>query len=1393
MHGAQKLRRLVSMVSAGALIAVGLTALPAQADTAPVDASLPKTVSADGLPTVQINGVVWNQQIVGNTVYVGGSFTSARPAGSAAGTNEVPRANMLAYDITTGVLISSFAPTFNGQVKDITVSPDQKRLYVSGSFTTVNGQARSRVAAFDLPAGTLSTTFRPAVNSAVNAVQATNTTVFVGGSLTGVSNVARKKVAALSASNGAVLPFAPSIENGSVQGLALAPDGASIIVSGSFTSVAGSSQPGYGLARLDTTSGASMPLPVNEQVRNAGTESAMLALESDGERFYGTGYHFGGGGNMEGGFAADWATGSLVWVEDCHGDTYSVFPIGDVVYEASHKHYCGNTGGFPQTEPWTFYRATAVTNAATRVNTPDIYGYPDHAGEPGPTFLNWYPNINTGTFTGKSQGPWTVNGNADYVLMGGEFTRVNNVPQQGLVRFARVGIAPNKEGPRLSSANWPLSATSFASGTVRLSWKANYDRDNETLRYDLYRASTTSPPIYTETMTTPFWDLKRMGFMDTGLTPGSTQRYRIAATDPFGNRTMSDWVTVTVSADGSLSEYASTILEDNPESYWRLGEPSGPAVYDWAGFNDAVASSGVTRGISDPIADDTNTASRFDGTGNGLVATQSPQPGPQVFTIETWFRTTTANGGKIVGFGNANTGNSNSYDRHVYMEPSGQVTFGVYPGGVRTVTSPAAYNDGQWHQAVASLSGEGMKLYIDGKRVGQRTDTTSAQGYSGYWRIGGDSPWSGAAYFDGDIDEVAIYGAPLSAARVNEHWVASGRTSTIKPAPADAYGKAVYDAAPDLYWRLGESSGTVAADASTSEVLGTYIGGVTQGASGTLQGVSNTAATFDGGDDFVASVSQFNNPTVYSQELWFKTTTTNGGKLIGFGNRDSGTSDNYDRHVFMEGSGQLTFGVWTGQANTITTTQAYNDGAWHHMVATQSGDGMRLYVDGTLTGTHPQTQAQDYSGFWRVGGDTTWGTQPWFEGTIDEVAVYSSALPASVVAQHYALGSGTGTPNQAPVAAFTSSVSNLTASVDGTTSTDSDGTIASYAWNFGDNATGTGATASHTYAAAGTYTVTLTVTDDKGATGTVSKQVTVTAPPTPNQAPVAAFTSSVSNLTASVDGTTSTDSDGTIASYAWNFGDNATGTGATASHTYAAAGTYTVTLTVTDDKGATGTVSKQVTVTAPPTGNELVRDAFARSVAGGWGSAEVGGAWTITGTASRFTVNGTAGVHTVPAGGTLVSSLGTLASTRTEVQVTIAADKVPSGGGAFTFVQGRRIAQTDNYATRLRLRADGSVEMHLTRGNGTPIAGGVVAGLTYAAGDRLQIRMQVEGTSPTTLRTKVWKSGQPEPAAWTRTMTDSTATLQTAGGVGLVSYLFGTATNGPVAISYDDLLVTPLP
>lgn len=195
--------------------------------------------------------------------------------------------------------------------------------------------------------------------------------------------------------------------------------------------------------------------------------------------------------------------------------------------------------------------------------------------------------------------------------------------------------------------------------------------------------------------------------------------------------------------------------------------------------------------------------------------------------------------------------------------------------------------------------------------------------------------------------------------------------------------------------------------------------------------------------------------------------------------------------------------------------------------------------------------------------------------------------------------------NQAPTAVISapdSAHAGAQVDVDGTGSSDPDGTIESYDWDWGDEtAHGSGSTASHTYNTPDTYTITLTVEDDDGATDQDTHQIEIEAA---NQAPTADVDGPATGNTGAAvvfDGSGSSDPDGTIVSYDWNWGDGtAHGSGVTASHQYAAYGTYTVTLTVTDDDGATDQDTAQIAVDAvpiaiidaPSTGNPTVPITF---------------------------------------------------------------------------------------------------------------------------------------------------------------------------------------------------------
>ncbi|MHA6669450.1 PKD domain-containing protein [Homoserinimonas sp. A447] len=876
----------LAIVASVTLIASLMAATPATADSSPPSAAIPTTVTSDALPTAQINGVVWDQEIVGDTVFVGGNFTTARPAGSPAGSGTVARTHLLSYRLSTGAL-TSWAPTLNGQVRAIDASPDGSRVYVVGAFTTVNGAARSRIVAFDTPSGNVISSFAASANGEVFAVTASATTAYFAGNFSSAAGVSRPgRAAAANASNGATTAWAPALANGRAYGMEVSPDASKVVIGGSFTTLNGSGNPGYGLGAVNSTNGASIAMPANSIIRNAGSDSAVFGMSSDTDSVYGAGYIFGTGGNTEGTFRIDWAGLNLQWVADCRGDHYSIASSGNSVYVAGHAHQCQWVGGFPQQEPWTHNRALAFSKSPYSVVRANA-----QSGRPSPRPLAFYPTINLGNFTGQYQGPWSVAANSNYVVYGGEFTNVNGVNQQGLTRFAVSAIAPDSDGPRASGGNWPLTANAYSSGTVRLSWMANHDRDNEQLTYRLIRDGNTGSPIYTTTALSQFWDRTTLTFVDSGLSPGSSHSYRVSATDPFGNVAWSNTITASAGSSGTLSPYARGVFADHPTHYYRLGESSGSTVVNWAGPTanvtqtantnaqvNATAGSGVSRGVGGAIAGDSNTASRFNGTSSGRAVSSQQTWTDDSMTVEAWFRTSISSG-KILGFGNSGsvTGNSSSsaQDRSLYLN-GGRVNWSVFDTQTRTLQSGTGYNNNQWHHAVGTLNEDGMRLYVDGTLVASNGSTDYGRGFWGYWKVGGDTTPAGNQNFTGDLDEVAIYKTALSAGQVSQHY-------------------------------------------------------------------------------------------------------------------------------------QL-----------------------------------------------------------RTGGGVT---------------------PP---------------PNQPPVASFTSSTNALTATVNGSASSDPDGTIAQYAWNFGDGGTATGQTASRTYAAAGTYTITLTVTDDDGATATTTRSVTVstgTPPPPPPPPP----------------------------------------------------------------------------------------------------------------------------------------------------------------------------------------------------------------------------------------------------------------------------------------------------
>ncbi len=293
-----------------------------------------------------------------------------------------------------------------------------------------------------------------------------------------------------------------------------------------------------------------------------------------------------------------------------------------------------------------------------------------------------------------------------------------------------------------------------------------------------------------------------------------------------------------------------------------------------------------------------------------------------------------------------------------------------------------------------------------------------------------------------------------------------------------------------------------------------------------------------------------------------------------------------------------------------------------------------------------------------------------------------------------------------------------------------------------------------------------------------------------NVKPTAAFTSTKTFLQVAFDGSGSTDSDGTVADYAWEYGDGATGTGASPNHSYAAAGTYTVKLTVTDDDGKKDSVTHDVTVVTPP---PLAADTFGRTVSTGWGTADQ--RWRLDHRLRRRPVLGCRrqgqGRHRDRAAAATPRCSTRSAPPTTDLSFDVSMDKAATGGGQYFSAIGRNVPGVGFYSAKVRVLATGAVQVYLLKtvgGTETVFSNQTVSGLTYAAGDTLKLRLQVTGTGTTALKVKLWGTGA-EPGSWNL----STHRFH-CGPAGrrrgrVSTYVSGSSTNLPIVYSFDNLLV----
>ncbi|MGW0191203.1 fibronectin type III domain-containing protein [Streptomyces sp. NPDC003362] len=451
-----------------------------------------KTLTADPLATWQTDGIVWTVEYARGVVYVGGTFDTVRPPDAQPGEKEVARKNFAAFDAKTGELLPC-TQSFTGSgdtVRALKASRDGRVLFVGGSFNTVGETPVSSAVALDTDDCSLRRDFRPVMSSYVRAIAVTDSAVYLGGDFLLASGHVRRHIASFTPA-GKLLPFAADID-GPVRAILAAPEHDKVLVGGNFDMVNGASS--RALAALHPSTGSTVAVYPHWLPRR----SSVQGLTRDKTNFY-VAAEGRGTGIFDGRIAGRLSDDAMVWKDFCRGATQAVAVHNGVLYSGSHAHDCSRTpGGFPEHNNRQHFLAQSVRDRR---------------------ILHWFPDTDGGI--GEQNGPRALVVANGILWAGGEFTEVNDRPQQGLTRFAAGTDTGAPESlPR-------LQVTETSAGRVTLTWRAAWDRDDAELQYLIYRdGRRVAAPWQRSTS----WDRPQMTYTDT-VTPGSSHRYAIAVTD----------------------------------------------------------------------------------------------------------------------------------------------------------------------------------------------------------------------------------------------------------------------------------------------------------------------------------------------------------------------------------------------------------------------------------------------------------------------------------------------------------------------------------------------------------------------------------------------------------------------------------------------------------------------------------------------------------------------------------------------------------------------------------------------------------------------------------------------------------------------------------------------
>lgn len=1209
------------VVSPTAAVDLGRQPVPGHTRIAPYT---PRTT----MPQIT-SGEIFDLAAVGTKVYVAGTFTSARNA-AAGNTTTVNQANLLKFDLTTGLIDTTFRPTFGGGgVQDVEASPDGTKLYVAGRFNTINGVSKRKFASLNPSTGAPIAGFTADANGPGTELAATNTTAYLGGQFTTINGANKAALAAVDGNTGAIVgrtganpagTFVNDITGGigvngalTVQEMKLTHDSGTLLVVHTGRQVNG--QDRYGAALIDTRTQQLLPWSTRLWQDNlafvGGIQRAYAADIAPDDSYFlvssGSGgdrppindtvvsFPLTGGADMQ-----------PIWVSRAFDSVYSVAASERAIYIGGH--FSWNESPTAK-DPWPGLDDVGygTGQGLSGYGLGDDVVRRDHIGALDPATgkaVEWNPGSNS--FEGNKAMLAVPQG----VIAGGDATT------QGAYNVGRIAVYDFSTNP--TNAAYETAITSPIEGRVVPSATPFTVAGTA-------RATSGVSRVQLEV-------IQGSRYLQDDLTTwGAANTINVTLANP--NAATTDWsLPLNIPGNRELKLQAKTFAVN--------------------GSSDSTKAIKKIETFS--TADKTPSAS-ISSPGNGAIVPST------TFTIS-------GSATDDIGVNSLNWTMRDANNRYLQSDGSASATYNSFRltpdvvGGVSTtwsfeVTVPS---EGEWKLQVTPVDTTGQSS-LD---TTDRTFIVSSTGIAPSVAItqpvvmnpptaaqplvvtpGGPLTFSGTANDDQNLNTVEIQ---LRNSTTRENLAADGTWSTdvqagwFRVSPinlpsasydwsyttpfnlrAGAYSFSVR-ATDDL--GLGTSSTNLGRLTITAQVAGDAAPNGLLDVTGTVTGLQSLHLDLTGTATDDLGVAEVN--VAFLERDSNRYLQANGTLAAGFATRPAtlatpdGVSTTWSLPIDLPSAGDWNLTAYAvdtaGQQDTSTTGATVRYPLYPGdlaptvtaaLLAPTTGtvftDG-RIFASGRVEDDQQIASAQvaivnSVGQYMSTSGTFTSTTESWRSAFLNSPGSPGSnysyttpVIPAGDytvrvrgIDQHDLVTTPSSDvtvtvqvpPTNPPVASFTVSCVSNVCTFDGRSSTDENPAALTYAWNFGQGS-GSGAVVTRTYTAAGTFTVTLTVKDEWNVTGTATQAVIITEP-AGNQAPTAVLSEpSCAALVCNFSSASSTDPNaGDTISRLWNWGDGtATSTATAAAHTFPAAGTYTVTLTVTDGWLRATTVTRTVTV-----------------------------------------------------------------------------------------------------------------------------------------------------------------------------------------------------------------------